>query len=80
MHEKMLPMWDEQKTKWLEVIEKLPVQKYAHSRHSEHANRNTVSLLGTIRGQKSDSWYGIHKKYMPLPTTCMIYPRLRYLH
>ena len=77
LHHRLVPMWNQQKGIWLEVIQKLPIQKYAHSRHSEHADKMTVKMLTTTRGQKADCWFGIYKKYMPLPTTTMIYPELR---
>lgn len=80
MHECMLTMWLQQQERWLVVIEKLPVQKYVHSRHSEHADRSPVLILETAEGQNKAVWFHIHKKYMPLPNTCIIFPMLRYLH
>lgn len=79
MREEMLIKWAQQQTKWDVVIERLPVQKYAHSRYSEHADRAPVLMLETTRGQQSKVWFGIQKHFMPLPSTCMIFPVLRYL-
>ena len=72
-------MWLQQQSKWMVVIENLPVQKYAHSKYSEHAGRTPVLILETEAGQHKEVWYDIHKKYMPLPNTCIVFPMLRYL-
>ena len=69
-------MWDTQRKIWEEVAEKLPVQKYAHSVHSEHSDKRTVTLL---KNQKMAEWYGLKKDLMPLPNTALAFPMFRYL-
>ena len=67
-------MWEAQRKIWEEVIEKLPLQKYAHSIHSEHKDKLTVTLL---KNQHMAEWYGLKKCLMPLPNTALVFPMFR---
>ena len=69
-------MWERQRKIWEEIIEKLPIQKYSHSKYSEYRELKAVTLL---KDQKMAEWFGLQKCFMPLPNTVMAFPMWRYV-
>ena len=72
-------MWQQQQQNWAYVIEKLPIEKLAHSKWSEHNERTVVTFLETTAGQQKPEWNGLKKCWMPLPSTALLFPEFRYL-
>ena len=73
---KMQSMWDRQQSIWVDVIEKLPILKMAHSDQSPYSGK-TVTYLETQAGQRSETWGHLYKRFMPLPSCVLLFPRFR---
>lgn len=72
-----MPLWNRQQEILADVIQKLPIKKFKHSFHSKYADEKVVQYLETYNGQKSSVWGGLQKRFMPLPTAIMVFPRFR---
>ena len=76
MKVKMQSMWDRQQDIWADVIKKLPIRKMPHSSGSEYSGK-TVTYLETQAGQQSETWGHLYKRFMPLPSCVLLFPRFR---
>ena len=74
----LVPMWEKQRRIWEEVIERLPVQKYQYSIHTDHFEKKNYPIT-MLKDQQMEEWSGLKKSLMPLPNTVMMYPMLRYV-
>ena len=76
---RLMPLWDKTLTIWESVEEKLPLQKYRHSDHSEHREVKLVTCLATNAGQRKPTWFGLTMDLMPWPVTYLLFPMFRYV-
>ena len=77
---KLPQLWTQQQLYWNNILEKLPVEKMAHSKWSEYNGRKVAAFLETTAGQRRAVLDGLRKCWMPLPSTAILFPMFRYLH
>ena len=70
-------LWNQQQGYWTTIMEKLPIEKMAHSKWSEYNERKIVTFLETTAAQSRPYWEGLKKCWMPLPSTALLYPEFR---